>query len=179
MVSAFGSWASRCTVTFSFSGRIKRQSGVIGGHRQHAARAIHQHREFNFLRAAVVEQFVERRFDGAAGKEHVIHQNHGRTVNVGRNRRRHKLLGNGIAADVVAMERDVERADPGGFQLPRDALGQHDATVGDAKQDQVGRGPVAFGNGLGQPCDGGLNGVGPEGLEFGHDHRFWGHERSR
>src|SRR5690606_30762630 len=104
--------------------------------------------------ATVVEQFVERGFDGATGKKHVVHQNHGRAVHVGRDGSWRKLLGNRIATDVVAMKGDIESAHFGRVQPFGDAAGEGDAAVGDPEQNQVGSYAMAFGNGLGEPVDG-------------------------
>src|SRR3989338_5075624 len=43
-------------------------------HRQFASAAIHQHCQRDFRRAAVVEQFIHRGANGAAGIEHIVHQ---------------------------------------------------------------------------------------------------------
>ena len=41
---------------------------------QFAMAAVDQHQQLHARRAAVVEQRVERRADGAAGVQHVVHQ---------------------------------------------------------------------------------------------------------
>ena len=52
---------------------------VVGPDRQLAVAAVDQHRQLHPRRAAVVEEHVDRRADGAAGVEHVV-DDHDRAV---------------------------------------------------------------------------------------------------
>ena len=55
---------------------------VVGADRQLAVAAVGEHRELDPLRAAVVEQRVDRGAHRAAGEEHVVDQDDGAAVEV-------------------------------------------------------------------------------------------------
>src|SRR3569623_219528 len=83
----------------------------VGAHGQFAAAAVDQHRQHYAGGAAIVEDFVEGRADGAAGVEHVVDQHDVAIVH-----RERQLRGphRGIEADtgeVVAVKRDVALAE--------------------------------------------------------------------
>ena len=82
-----------------------------GFDRQLAVAAIDQHQQLHARRAAVIEQRVERGADGAAGVEHVIHQDdvlalHGKRDLGGADDRLDIDRG-----QIVAIQIDVEDAD--------------------------------------------------------------------
>mgnify|MGYP000213912938 CR=1 FL=1 len=103
---------------------------------QAAAAAVNEDGQLDAGGAAVVEEFVEGGLHGAAGVEHVVHEDHGGAVDVVRDDGRREFLGDRIAADVVAVEGDVDRAragvEAGLFQAGGEAGGEDDAAVGDA-----------------------------------------------
>ena len=75
--------------------------------------AVHQHDELNRLWPAEFEQRIERRADGPPGIEHIVDQQDALVVDgeldVGVAHDR--LRADGVAHQVVAIERDVERPD--------------------------------------------------------------------
>lgn len=94
-----------------FGGRRgEREAGVVGGDRHEAAAAVDEDGELDLGGAAVVEEFVEGGFDGAAGKEDVVDEDHGGAVDVGRDVRGGELLRDGMAEDIVAVEGDIHGA---------------------------------------------------------------------
>ena len=86
---------------------------------------------------------------------------------------RGKFLRDGVAADVVAMKRDVDGAEAGReagfFQRRRQALGEDDAAIGDAEQQEAFALPVAL-------RDAGSHARDRLGDRFGVVLRGWGHE---
>ncbi len=58
----------------SMSRGLHRAADECGFDRQFAMAAVDQHQQLHARRAAVIEQRVERGADGAAGVEHVVHQ---------------------------------------------------------------------------------------------------------
>jgi hypothetical protein len=121
----------------------------------------------------VVEELVEGGFHGAAGVEHVVHEDHGRAVDVVRDDGRRKFLRDRVAADVVAVERDVDRAgagpEAGLFKAGGETGGEDDAAVGDAEeQEAIGRG-VPGGNGGSNARDGLVDRLGVVLQRCGHE----------
>jgi hypothetical protein len=178
---------------FVIAGR-EGQAGVVGGDGQAAAAAVGEDGEFDFGRAAVVEEFIERGLGGATGEQHIVHQDDGGAVDIGGNVRGRKFLRDGIAADIVAMEGDIEHTADGvrargkgrssfaPFDKPRasedkeangEPAGQLDAAVGDAEEQEFLSGGVAGGNGGGQAVESGLDLAGAEGLGFCHETLPW------
>lgn len=95
-----------------FGGRcVEREAGVVGGDGHEAAATVDEDGEFDLGGAAVVEEFVEGGFDGAAGKEDVVDEDHGGAVDVGRDVGGGEFLRDGMTEDVVAVEGDVDGAD--------------------------------------------------------------------
>jgi hypothetical protein len=146
------------------------EADVIGGQGQAPPTAIDEDGQFDFGRPAVIEQFIERGFHRAAGEENVIDQNNRRAVNVGRDLRRGEFLGDGMAADVVAVEGDVQGAGAGA-DFPGEPLRQLHAAVGNAEQEQLGRVRMPRRNGFGEPRNGSLDLAGSNRLSCGH--RGW------
>ena len=110
--------------------------------------AVHQHGEPYRGGAADGAQRVERGTDGAPGVEHVVDQDDGPPVDPGARDPGGARGAGGIAAQIVAVHRDVERAVEVGEVLPlgaalgaRDLLGQaageRHAAMRDSEQDQV------------------------------------------
>jgi hypothetical protein len=89
---------------------------------QFAMAAIDQDDQLNRLRPAEIDERIERRPRGAAGLEHVVHQDDDATVDGERDLRApDQWLGSDLVAhQVVAIERDVERA--GGDVVARNVL---------------------------------------------------------
>ena len=116
-------------------------------------------------------KLVERGFHGPTGEEHVVDEDYGRAVDVGRNLRRRKFLRDGMPADVVAMKRDVERAGAR-VQLLRRAA----ARVRRRRWPLRGAGAfwiaVPRRNGSRQPRDRSLNLPGTDRLRCGHQCRL-------
>ena len=109
---------------------------------QFAMAAVDQHQQLHARRAAVIEQRVERGADGAAGVQHVVHQDdvlalHGKRNFGGAD---HRLDADG--GEVVAIEIDVENADRNGAVFERldlggQALRQRNAAAADADEGQL------------------------------------------
>lgn len=135
------------------------QAGVVGGHGQGAAAAIHEDGELDLGWAAVIEELVERGFDGATGLKHVIHEDDSGPGDINRYEGGGELLGDGLSADIVAMEGNIYDAGAWagalGVMFTKEELqagGDVDAAVGDAEEDEVlgGIGGVAGGDGGGE-----------------------------
>ncbi len=94
-----------------FAGRgLDGDADDVGLNRQLAPAAIDQRRQLDRARPAVVGQHVHRRADRAAGEEHVVHQDDCPPVDrLGQLGGADLRLGQ-AAKDVVAVERDVDRA---------------------------------------------------------------------
>src|ERR1039457_2627386 len=110
--------------------------------RQFAVSAVDQHQQLHPGRAAVVEQRVQRGADGAAGVQHVVHQDDILTRHGKRNLRRahHRL--DVHRAQIVAIQVDVEDAhrDFPVFQaldLRRKPLRQRNAAAPDANKGEL------------------------------------------
>ena len=84
----------------------------------------------------MVEEFVERGLHGAAGEEHVVHEDDRGAVDVGGNVGRREFLRDGVAADVVAVKGDIERA--AAFSTLVRALGRQVDHLGLADADLTG-----------------------------------------
>ena len=114
----------------------------LGFDGQLAVAAIDQHQQVDARRAAVIEQSVERGADGAAGVEHVVHQDDVFALDG-----EGDLGGadDGLDVDggeVVAVEIDIEDADRHGavferFDFPRQALRQGHAAAADADEGEA------------------------------------------
>lgn len=142
---------------------VEREASVVGGDGEFAEAAINKDGELHLFRAAVVEKFVEGGLHGAAGEEDVVNEDDGCARHISGDECGRVFLGDGVAADVVAVEGDVEGAgfgrelrvwsgEPGG-----QTVGEGNAAVGDAKQEDFSLGAVALGNCLGDPPDSGVN----------------------
>ena len=159
---------------FVIAGR-ERQAGVVGGNGQAAATAVGEDGEFDLGRAAVVEKFIERGLGRATGEQHVIDQDDGGAVHVGGNVRGRKFLRDGVAADVVAMEGDVEHTAAGvrargeRREASGEPTGQFDTAIGDAEEQELLSRGVAGRNGGGQAVESGMDLAGAEGLGFCHE----------
>jgi hypothetical protein len=136
--------------------------------------AIDEDGEFDLGGAAVIKELVEGGFDGATGEENVVDKNDAGAVDVGGQDGGRKFFRDGIAADVVAVKRDVDGAGFGGEpraelgETGGEATGERDAAVGDAEKDQAIAGAMAFGDGRGDLVNGGVNIIGADG--FGRSH---------
>ena len=111
-------------------------AGIVGDNRQPAAAAVDEHGKFDLRGSTLIKKLVERGLDRAAGKQHVVDQNHGGALDVAGNVRRGKFLGNGIAADVVAVERDIDGPRPR-IEPVGEAAGQLHSAIGDAQQQKL------------------------------------------
>ena len=86
---------------------------VVGPDRQLPVAAVDQDGELDHARPAEVGQRVERGPDRAAGEEHVVDQDHPAAVDAGRGQVGRTERPGAAQAQVVAVERDVERRRPG------------------------------------------------------------------
>ena len=134
------------------SSRERRQvlAHEVGPDRQLAVPAVDEHRESHGARPAeVVAARRGRRGCVRPEIQHVVDEDHGLAVdpaagNVGRCRG-----ARGIAREVVAVHRDVERADGHGtrldaFENRADPMREHDAASGDAEKHETGRNRVGL-----------------------------------
>ena len=117
---------------------------VVGLDRQLAMPAIDQHDQLDFLRPAEIDQRIERRANRPARVEHIVDEQNLLVVDGERNLRaaHERLRADGMPHQVVAIQRDVERAGP--HRLVRDllehlreALGEHIAARADADERQA------------------------------------------
>src|SRR5688572_12364630 len=110
--------------------------------REFAAAAIHQDGEGDASRAAEVRQFIHGRANRASGVEHIVHDHDVPTIEA---QRQARLPDDGPRANrlqVIAVQRDVERASGDAYSFAfidegGDTLGELNATALDADQDQV------------------------------------------
>ncbi len=113
-------------------------SHEIGRNRQFAAAAVDQGRQHDLGRPAVIEQLVDRGARGTSGVQHVIHQHDGGVVDLEWNLGRLDLGVQSFFSVVVAVERDVDVAEPLlQVQLGGEALGEPGATRIDADQRDI------------------------------------------
>ena len=89
-------------------GRGQVLADVVGANRQLAMAAIGEHGQLHPLGAAVVEQRLDRRADGAPGEEHVVDDHDRAPGHVEVDVRGVHDRGVGPAGDVVAVEADVQ-----------------------------------------------------------------------
>ena len=150
------------------------EADVIGGDGHEVVAAIDEDGEFDFGGAAVIEELIEGGFDRAAGEEDVVDENDPGAVDVGGQNGGREFFWDGIAADVVAVKRDVDGARFGGEprtergEAGGEPAGEGNATVGDAEKNQAIAGAMAFGDGRGDLVNGGVNIIGADG--FGRSH---------
>ena len=150
------------------------QAGVVGGDGHEVVAPVDEDGEFDFRRAAVVEELVEGGLDGATGEEDVVDEDDVGAVDVGGENGGRELLRDGVAADVVAVKRNVDNAgdrlefgaDDG--KTGSEALGEENAAVSDTEENQPGIGAVPGGDGLGDLVEGGVNVIGAD--SFGRNH---------
>jgi hypothetical protein len=83
---------------------------VVRIDRQLAAAAVGEHRQAHRARPPEIEQLVQRGADGAAGMQHVVDQHHLAPVDGERDLAAPRLAVQADAAEVVAVQRDRERA---------------------------------------------------------------------
>src|SRR5450432_2035978 len=114
------------------------RTDVRGFDRQFTTAAIDEYGELDRLGPAVVEQFVDRRANRAAGVEHVVDQDDTGPDDVERERGRLDLGAQAFRGVIVAIERDVDVADRmiSGEQL-RQAIGEPRTTRKDPDQLRV------------------------------------------
>ena len=131
---------------------------VVGADRQLAVAAVAEDGELHPLRAAVVEERLDRGAHGAAGVEDVVDEDDGAVgeVEVDVGGVDDRLRGGRLGADVVAVEGDVEVADRqlGAGQLAEEdveAAGQDGAASVDADDRQTLRIGVLLGDLVGDP----------------------------
>ena len=114
---------------------------VVGADRELAMASVDQNRQAHDARAAEVEQRVERGPDRTAGVEDVVDQYHREAVHIGRHCGSfHRARP--LERDIVAIERDVERARGHGHALERgdgvrQSLGQRRAPGPDPHQAEI------------------------------------------
>ena len=105
------------------------------------AAPVHQHRQFDAPGPPVIDEGVQRRPDGAAGEQHVVHQHHLLVVN---GPRQFRLAHQGLMAElgpVVPVEGDIQHPHPHRPGTPPgnvggQPLGQKGAAGPDAHQHQ-------------------------------------------
>ena len=129
---------------FFLGGGGDHEAGVVGGDGQGAASAVDEDGEFDLGGAAVVEELVEGGLHGAAGLEDVVDQDDRCAGDVDRDDGGRELLGDRIAADVVAMEGYVDDAGARAAffrvmlaQEQLEARDDVDAAIGDAEHDKT------------------------------------------
>src|SRR5262249_40053479 len=123
---------------------------------------IDQDGELDPPRAPEVDDGVERRPDGAAGVEDVVHQQDGLAGDRERDVGSPQDRGPGLEPEVVAVERDVERPDRDLEPLDRleprgDPLSQRHAAGADPHQGQPVGVPGALEDLVGDPGEGALD----------------------
>lgn len=85
---------------------------IIRGEGEESAAAIDQHRELHLGRAPVIEELVKRGVDGPPRKKHVVDEEDRGAIDVGRDMRWREFFRDGVSADVIPMEGNVERPRP-------------------------------------------------------------------
>src|SRR5437899_1882295 len=113
--------------TSQHEGVVKMDGGrdEVGGDRQLAAAAIDQRGQQDLGRTAIVEQLVDRGTRGAAGVQHVVHQQNRGAVDIERDLGRLDLVMQPLFRKVIAVERDIDKAEPFlQLQFSRESFGQ-------------------------------------------------------
>src|SRR5450830_2043297 len=111
----------------------------VGGNRQLTTAAIHQRRQQDARRAAVVEQFIDRRAGGAAGVEHVVDQHDGGAFEVETDLAGLHIRAQAFFGKVIAIEGHVDEAEPllelqfGGQTFGQPGAAGMDANDGDLR----------------------------------------------
>src|SRR5690606_21779659 len=88
---------------------LDRSTDDVGMDRKLPTASIDQYRERDVRRAAEVRQFIERRTNGAAGVEHIVHYHHALAGYVAGQVCSAEYGPRPDSLEVVAIERDVER----------------------------------------------------------------------
>src|SRR5262249_58271307 len=135
---------------------------VGGADGQLAVRSVDEDRELHGLRPAEIDDGVERRADRPSREEHVVDEDDGLALDGERNLRA-AHHGDPAHAEVVAVERDVERAD--GERRAVDAgdgggkpLGEGDAASAQPHEGQVLGAAVALQDLVGDTGEGSVEG---------------------
>ena len=89
-------------------GGLHHAAHEAGLDRQLAVSAVDQHQQLHAIRAAMVEERIERRARGAAGVEHVIDQHDIAAVHIEADLRRVHHGADIVRGEVIAIELDVE-----------------------------------------------------------------------
>jgi len=142
-------------------------SHEVGAYRELAVPAIDEHRETDRAGPPVVDERVHRGADGASGEQHVVHENDDLVVDREVQRRLADDRRIADAREVVAVERDVQRAERDGRVLVgADRVAQPDgqdvAARADTDDGETGEFAVTFDDLVRDPRDGATNIVGPE-----------------
>lgn len=154
------------------------QAAVVGGDGHQAAAAIDENGELDLGGAAVIEKFIERSLDGAAGEEDIVDENDVGTVDIDGDLGGGEFLGNRVAADVVAVKRNIDhaRGDRRGWlsrrELGREAAREFNATIRDAQKQKFLPLRVTGGNGIPEPRNRGVYLLRANGLGCGHETRL-------
>ena len=127
-----------------------------------AMAAVDEDEQLHALGAALVEESVECGTDGAAGVEHVVHEDDVAAIDVEADV---AFFDDGAGAgggEVVAIEADVEHAGIDGRLLDGldelgDALGEGNAAALDADEAEVGAAVIALDDLVRQPDEGALD----------------------
>src|SRR5579885_1312056 len=152
-------------------GGLHPPAGVTGLNGQLAMAAINQNQQLHARGPAVIEQGVERGPDGAAGVQHVVHQN---DVAAGDRERDFGAVDHGRLPDrgkIVAIQVDVENAD-GNFALLQrfnflgKPLRQGNAPAADADKRQTVQIRRALQNLVRQPHQGAVDFAGAHQLTY-------------
>src|SRR5579864_8743547 len=116
----------------------ERSADVLRSDGKLALAAVDQHRELDLPRSPVIEQFVHRRAHRAPRVEHVVDHHDVPAADFERNLRRLHLVMQSSRVEIVAVERDVERAhrrlEP---ELPVQAFGEPGAAGAYAHQARL------------------------------------------
>jgi hypothetical protein len=142
-------------------------SHEVGAYGELAVTAIDEHRETDRAGPTVINERVHRGADGASGEQHVIHENDDLVVDREVQRRLADDRRIADAREIVAVERDVERAERNGRVLVRAYRiakpdGQDVAARADTDDGETREFAVAFDDLVSDPRDGATNVVGPE-----------------
>ena len=143
------------------------QAAIVRLDGEFPSAAVHQHGEFDFGGAAVFEQGVDSRADGAARVKHIVHQDHDGAFEILRQFCPAKVRGESGPAWIIPVKRDVQHASLNTGALLLQDLGQASckghATPVDAYQTEALLG-MALQDFIGQAVDPGIDIAGGEEL---------------
>ena len=121
----------------------------------------------------MIEELVERCFNGAAREQNVVGQNDGRAIHVHRDLSGSEFLGNRMFSNIVAVKGNIEGTDVAAREERRKTLGEKDPTVCNPQKQHALARPKSRRNALSYTVDCGVNFVFVDSASVGHEDALW------